>query len=129
MNKDIIKMMKFDQNGLLPVIIQDANTKEILMFAFMNDEALDKTLKTGYVHFYSRSRKKLWKKGEESGHLQMVRKIYFDCDADVLLIKIKQIKAACHTGFYSCFYREIDKAGKIKITGRKVFEPDKVYGK
>ncbi len=98
--------IKFDSNGLIPVITQDYKTKEVLMLAYMNKEALDKTIETGKVHYYSRSRKELWLKGETSGHYQLVKNILYDCDKDAILILVEQIGVACHTGHYSCFYRD-----------------------
>ncbi len=100
--------IKFDKHGLVPVITQDYKTKEVLMLAYMNQEAFDKTLETGKVNYYSRSRKEQWLKGETSGHYQIVKSIKYDCDADALLIEVEQIGAACHTGHHSCFYRNID---------------------
>jgi phosphoribosyl-AMP cyclohydrolase len=95
--------------GLVPVVAQDANTGEILMLAYANKEAVEKTLQTGYAHYYSRSRKKLWMKGEESGNKQRVLKILVDCDADSLIYVVEQSGVACHTGNRSCFYRELTK--------------------
>jgi phosphoribosyl-AMP cyclohydrolase len=119
-------MIKPDfKDGLIPAIVQDAATLEVLMFAYMNAEAFELTLKTGLAHYYSRSRKKLWKKGEESGHVQHVRDIRIDCDADCLLLFVEQETAACHTGYVSCFYRGIDG----HVVGKKAFDPAKVYGK
>ena len=103
----IIDTLKFDENGLIAAIIQDAKNNEVLMFAFMNREAVEKTLAGPYVAFWSRSRKKLWIKGEESGHTQEVKEVYYDCDADALLIKVDQKVAACHEGFRTCFFRRI----------------------
>ena len=103
----IIDTLKFDENGLIAAIIQDYKTNEILMFAFMNREAVERTLKGPYVTFWSRSRKKFWVKGEESGHTQTVKEVFYDCDCDVLLMKVDQIGAACHTNQRSCFYRKI----------------------
>lgn len=99
--------LRFDENGLIPVITQDYKTKEVLMLAYMNKEALEKTLESGYVHYWSRSRKSIWKKGETSGNLQRVISIKYDCDEDALLIEVEQKGVACHTGNYSCFYRNI----------------------
>lgn len=110
-------------NGLVPVIAQDASTGEVLMLAYANEEAVRLTRETGYAHYYSRSRKKLWKKGEESGHFQKVRRILTDCDEDALIYVVEQAGAACHTGYRSCFYRTIDG----EIIGEKVFDPEKVY--
>lgn len=98
---------KFDDKGLIPAVIQDYKTKEVLMAAYMNKRSLKETLKKGKTCFWSRSRKKLWVKGETSGHFQFVRSIYYDCDCDCLLIKVRQVGAACHTGNRSCFYRRL----------------------
>lgn len=94
-------------NGLVSAIAQDADSKDVLMCAFMNKEAFEKTLTSGYAHYYSRSRKSLWKKGETSGHLQLVREIRVDCDQDCVLLLVEQTGAACHTGRHSCFYRRV----------------------
>ena len=99
--------LKFDEKGLIPVITQDYKTGQVLMLAYANGEAVEKTLATGTVHYYSRSRGELWLKGETSGHFQYVKEIFYDCDSDALLIKVEQIGAACHTGNYSCFYRKL----------------------
>ncbi len=131
MNKKIlefIEQIKFDQNGLVPAVIQDYKDNKVLMVAYMNKDAVIETIKTKKVHFYSRSRKKLWMKGEQSGNVQQLKSIYIDCDNDCLLIKVKQIgEAACHTGYRSCFYRKLDKNGKLKIVEKKYFDPEKVY--
>ena len=103
--------LKFNGHGLICAIAQDYESGEVLMQAYMNEEAYKKTLETGYAHYWSRSRQKLWKKGEESGHLQKVRGIYLDCDGDCLLLKVEQTVAACHTGNYSCFYTPIVECG------------------
>jgi len=121
--------LKYDQNGLIPAIIQDVETGEVLMVAYMNDQSLRATIETGKTHFWSRSRQKYWMKGESSGHVQEVKEIYTDCDRDTLLIKVKQIGAACHEGFHNCFARRLDKAGNWEITATKMFDPDKVYKK
>ena len=112
MEKIDIKAVKFDDKGLVPAVAQDAVSGEILMQAYMNAEALDKTLKTGQAHYYSRSRKKLWRKGEESGHTQSVVSVLLDCDGDCILLKVNQIGAACHTGNTNCFYRELKSFGE-----------------
>jgi phosphoribosyl-AMP cyclohydrolase len=108
---------------LIPAIAQDWKTGEVLMLAYMNEEALSKTRETGLAHYYSRSRKSLWLKGESSGNLQFVKEIRIDCDGDAVLLLIEQKGGACHTGYRSCFYRTIDG----KVVGKKVFEPDEVY--
>ncbi len=123
---DILSEVKFNEAGLVPVIIQDYETNEILMQAYMNKESLKISLKTGITHFYSRSRKKLWKKGESSGHIQEIKEIFLDCDGDCLLIKVKQNVAACHTGYKSCFFRQLQK-DKWEVTGGKLFDPGKTY--
>lgn len=97
--------IKFDEKGLVPVVTQDIKTKDVLMVAYMNEEAFDKTIETGKVHYYSRSRSKLWLKGETSGHFQLVKSIKLDCDGDTILVEAEQIDAACHTGNKTCFFR------------------------
>ncbi len=97
----------FDSHGLIPAIAQDARDGQVLMHAYMNQEALARTLETGLAHYYSRSRRRLWRKGEQSGHIQRVRAIWYDCDADTLLLQVEQIVAACHTGNRTCFYRKL----------------------
>ncbi|MHB8061833.1 MAG: bifunctional phosphoribosyl-AMP cyclohydrolase/phosphoribosyl-ATP diphosphatase HisIE [Ruminiclostridium sp.] len=101
-------VLKFDDKGLIPVVTQDFKTKEVLMVAYMNEEAFDKTIETGKVHYFSRSRSKLWLKGETSGHFQLVKAIKLDCDGDTILIEIEQIEAACHTGNKTCFFRTMN---------------------
>ena len=122
--------LKFDVNGLIPVIIQDAANGQVLMMAFANREALQLTLETGKVHTYSRSRGRLALKGESSGHFQLVKAMLTDCDRDVILFKVEQVVAACHEGYRSCFFREYDPASDDwKNIARKVFDPDAVYHK
>ncbi len=119
-------MLKFNQDGLIPVIVQDIKSNKVLMLAYMNAEAFKKTLETQKAHFFSRSRNKLWLKGESSGHYQFVKEIYVDCDEDTLLLKVEQIGGACHKGYYSCFYRRLEDK-QWKIIDKKIFEPKKVY--
>jgi phosphoribosyl-ATP pyrophosphohydrolase/phosphoribosyl-AMP cyclohydrolase len=119
--------IKWDERGLVPVVVQDFRTKDVLMVAYMNLEAFELTLKTGKAHYYSRSRKKLWLKGEASGHTQDVKAIHLDCDNDTVLILVDQKVAACHTGYWSCFYRAW--AEGWKAVGKKVFDEGKVYGR
>jgi phosphoribosyl-AMP cyclohydrolase len=119
---------RFDDNGLIPVIAQDSQTGDVLMFAFMNREALDLTIKTGRATYYSRSRKKLWKKGEQSGHAQKVNQIFIDCDQDCILLKVTVDSGQCHAGYQSCFYRKLKPETKsLDFIAEKVFDPDKVY--
>jgi phosphoribosyl-AMP cyclohydrolase len=122
---------KFDSNGLITAIAQDAATGQILMVAYMNKEALDLTIKTGNAFYYSRSRKKLWKKGEESGHIQKVKQILTDCDQDCLILKIAVNAGQCHTGYQSCFYRTLKKnsENQLEFIAQKVYDPQKAYKK
>jgi len=114
-------------NGLVPAVVQDDETGEVLMLAFMNREAWTATLETGNATYYSRSRNKLWVKGESSGNVQKVREIRIDCDDDTVLLKVKQIGgAACHTGYKSCFFRKVEN-GELKTIGEKIFDPKEVY--
>jgi len=113
--------------GLLPAIAQDAQTGEVLMIAFMSPESYAETLATGRAVYFSRTRNRLWRKGETSGHVQLVRAIYLDCDRDAILLSIEQVGgAACHTGYRSCFYRQVTPDG-LKIVGQQVFDPHEVY--
>jgi len=115
--------------GLLPAIVQDAGTSEVLMLAYINREAWEKTLATGKAHYWSRSRNKIWLKGETSGHVQQVREIRVDCDADTVLFKVVQVGgAACHKGYASCFFTVVD-GDRWVITGERVFDPEEVYKK
>ena len=118
-------MKRKEAKDLRPAIAQDYETGEVLMLAYMDDEALRLTRETGKAHYWSRSRGKLWKKGESSGHEQLVKDILIDCDEDTILIKVEQIGGACHTGYRSCFYRTING----EIVGKKVFDPEEAYGK
>jgi phosphoribosyl-AMP cyclohydrolase len=125
-----IESLKFDANGLIPAIIQDHRNGQVLAMFWTNREALEKTIQTGKVHSYSRSRGRLALKGESSGHLQLVKAVLTDCDQDVVLIQVDQLVAACHQGYRSCFYRQYEpNASDWKIIAQKVFDPDKVYQK
>ena len=115
--------------GLLPAIAQDAETDEVLMMAYMNPESYAETLATGRAVYYSRSRKKLWRKGEQSGNVQEIRAVFLDCDLDTILLRVHQIGgAACHEGYKSCFFREVTPEG-LKVVAERVFEPEEVYKK
>ncbi len=122
---------EFDDNGLIPAIAQDAKTGEVLMVAYMNRAALDLTIQTGYATYFSRARQKLWKKGEESGHVQKVEQILVDCDQDCLILKVAVDAGQCHVGYRSCFYRALKKNTdkKLKFIADKVYNPQKTYGK
>lgn len=118
--------------GLVPAIAQDADTGEVLMLAWMNREAYEETVRTGRACYFSRSRNKLWRKGEESGNVQEVSAVYLDCDADTVLLKVKQIGgAACHEGYKSCFFRKVTGPGDtpLEVVGERVFDPARVYKK
>ena len=116
-------------NGLVPAIAQDVETGEVLMLAWMNQEAFQETIQTQRACYYSRSRKRLWRKGEESGHVQDVESIHIDCDGDTVLLKVRQRGgAACHEGYKSCFFRQID-GDQTHVVGERVFDPSVVYGK
>lgn len=116
-------------DGLIPAIVQDYQTNEVLMLAYINNLAWEETLKTGKAHYWSRSRSKLWLKGESSGHIQKIHEILVDCDDDTVIYKVEQLGgAACHTGHRSCFYRVV-KGDKLIVQGEPLFDPEKVYGK
>ena len=115
--------LAFDDRGLVPAVAQDAGSGDVLMLAYVNREALDRTRETGLAHYYSRSREELWRKGATSGHVQRVREVRVDCDGDALLYLVDQSGGACHTGYRSCFYRRADGS----VVGDRVFDPDDVY--
>lgn len=115
-------------NGLLPAIAQDADTGDVLMLAWMNREAFEQTQQTGRAVYFSRSRNRLWHKGEESGHTQEVVGIYVDCDADTILLKVRQAGAACHEGYRSCFFRQLE-GDQAKVIAERLVDPGEVYGK
>ena len=116
------------EGELIPIITQDQKTNEVLMIAFANKAAIKKSLETGYMHYYSRSRQEMWKKGETSGHLQEIKEIVIDCDNDSILMKVRQIGAACHEGYYSCFYRTFHD-GKFNEIRPRIFDPKDIYRK
>ncbi|MCX8129183.1 MAG: bifunctional phosphoribosyl-AMP cyclohydrolase/phosphoribosyl-ATP diphosphatase HisIE [Clostridia bacterium] len=122
---DLFDELKFDDRGLIPVVTQDDRTDEVLMVAYMNREALEKSIETGTVHYWSRSRNKLWLKGETSGHFQYIKSISYDCDGDTLLIKAEQKGSACHTGHHSCFFRKMDMESIKNTTGSSAVEESK----
>ena len=123
-------MIDFNKSGgLVPAIAQDADTGEVLMIAWMNREAFEETLRTKRACYFSRSRNRLWRKGEESGNVQEVRAVYIDCDADTVLLKVRQVGgAACHEGYASCFFRKVEPDG-LRVVGERVFDPKAVYQK
>lgn len=119
---EIIKRLKFNKEGLIPAVAQDIDSGEVVMVAYMNEESIIKTLKEKKACYYSRSRQKLWTKGEQSGNFQEVKQVLIDCDADTILLKIKQHGGACHEGYFSCFFREINDKGEIEIIREKIFD-------
>ena len=123
-------MIDFDKaGGLVAAIAQDAETGEVLMIAWMNREAYEETVRTGRAVYFSRSRNRLWRKGEESGNVQEVREVYIDCDSDTILLKVEQIGgAACHEGYQSCFFRKVE-GDDLRVVGERVFNPKEVYKK
>jgi len=125
---ELLAKLTFDAQGLLPAVIQDDANGDVLMVASMNREAVEKTLQTGLTHFYSRSRRRVWQKGETSGHIQRVRSLHLDCDADALLIRVEQVVAACHTGNRSCFFTRLQAGGALAEEGQPRFDPAVTYG-
>ena len=120
--------LKFNDDGLIPAIIQEEGSGRVLMMAWMNADSIGDTLKTGKTHFWSRSRQKYWMKGESSGNTQQVKDVAYDCDADTLLIQVEQIGAACHEGYKSCFFTSV-KEGESEITEERLIDPEEMYGK
>jgi phosphoribosyl-AMP cyclohydrolase len=134
-NKEIEESLefvpRFDEHGLIPAIAQDARTGQVLMAAYMNRQALEATIQSGYATYYSRSRREMWKKGQESGHFQKVEQILLDCDQDCLLLKVSVDAGQCHVGYQSCFYRALSKKAdkKLEFVAEKVYDPQKTYKK
>ena len=122
---------RFDDKGLITAIAQDAKTNQILMVAYMNQEALKMTIESGVATYYSRSRKKLWKKGEQSGHIQKVEQILVDCDQDCIVLKVSVDAGQCHVGYDSCFYRRIqdNNPRKLRFIAKKIYNPEETYGR
>ncbi|MFP3938270.1 MAG: phosphoribosyl-AMP cyclohydrolase [Phycisphaerae bacterium] len=125
--EETLRDLKFNADGLIPAVVVDADSRQVLMVAYMNQTSLLETVRTGKTHFWSRSRQKYWMKGESSGHTQDVRAIYTDCDKDTVLLEVTQHGAACHEGYFSCFYRRLDESGEWEVVSEKLFDPDKVY--
>jgi phosphoribosyl-AMP cyclohydrolase len=125
--EETIKGLKYDDAGLIPAVIVDAQSKAVLMVAYMNETSLLETIRTGKTHFWSRSRRKYWMKGESSGHTQDVQGVYTDCDKDTVVVEVVQHGAACHNGYFSCFYRRLSPAGEWETIAQPLFDPKKVY--
>ena len=125
--EETISGLKYGEDGLIPAVVVDAETRQVVMVAYMNEASLLETNKAGKTHFWSRSRQKHWMKGESSGHVQQVRAIYTDCDMDTVVIEAAQHGGACHEGYFSCFYRRLNDAGQWEVIAEKAFDPDAVY--
>jgi len=123
----LLSLLKFDSNGLMPAIIQDEKSGEVLTLCYMNKDALEKTLDEGNIYVFRRSKGRLMLKGETSGCIQRVRSLCIDCEGNSLLFKVDQVKAACHDGYFTCYFRRVDKEGRVKIVGKRLFDPSKVY--
>ena len=123
----ILEKIKFDEKGLIPAIIQDEISGEVLTLCYMNKDALRKTLDEGKVYVFRRSKRKLMMKGQTSGCIQNVRKVSIDCEGNSLLFEVEQVKAGCHEGYFSCYFRQIDSDGNINITAERIFDPKQVY--
>ena len=126
---NFFEKLKFNDDGLIPAIIQEEETGRVLMMAWMNESSLKTTIEKGKTHFWSRSRQKYWMKGESSGNTQQVKSIAFDCDGDTLLIQVSQVGAACHEGYQSCFFRTINDAGEFDVSENRLVNPDEIYSK
>ena len=120
--------LKWNEDGLIPAIVQDVENGDVLMMAWMDEPALRDTLATGQTHFYSRSRRSHWHKGATSGHVQFIESIWLDCDGDVILIKARQVGGACHEGYRSCFFRRVGEEGRLEFASERVFDPRAIYG-
>lgn len=120
-------LLQFDAQGLMPAIIQDAKTKQVLTLCYLNHEALERSLKEGVVYVYRRSQKRLMRKGETSGHIQRIKEVRVDCEGKSLVLLVAQHVAACHSGYFTCYYRALSKSGGLKTLGKQVFDPSKVY--
>ena len=126
---NFLKKLKFNDDELIPAIIQEEGTGRVIMMAWMNESSLKTTIEKGKTHFWSRSRQKYWMKGESSGHTQQVKSIAFDCDGDTLLIQVSQVGAACHEGYQSCFFRTINDSGDFDISENRLVNPNEIYNK
>jgi len=123
----VLDQLNFDPDGLIPAIVQDAENGDVLMVGYMNRRAVERTLHERMACFWSRSRNKYWVKGETSGHFQLVKDVYVDCDQDALLIKVTQIGATCHEGYRSCFYRRVSPRGNLEVVAERIVDPKEVY--
>ncbi len=123
----LVKILKFNEQGLMPTIIQDAESKQVLTLCYLNLQALQKSLETGMVYLFRRSQNKLMQKGETSGHIQIIKEVLADCEGKSLVFQIEQHVAACHAGYFTCYFRKLNQSGIIETVGSRVFDPAKVY--
>ena len=123
----LLRVVQFDRQGLVPAVIQEAKTKQVLTLCYLNRQALKKSLETGIVYLFRRSQRRLMKKGETSGHIQTIREVRVDCEGKSLVLLVTQRVAACHAGYFTCYFRRVSRTGALKTLGRKVFDPKKVY--
>ena len=126
-NRAFLSALKFDERGLVPAVIQNATTKQVLTLCYLNRAALRKSLEAGTVYVFRRSQRRLMQKGETSGHIQRLRELRVDCEGKSLLLFVSQHVAACHAGYFTCYYRRVSRSGAVKTVGRKVFDPEQVY--
>ena len=123
----LVSLLQFNEQGLMPTIVQDAATKQVLTLCYLNHEALEKSLSTGKVHVFRRSQNRLMLKGETSGHTQLIKAVHIDCEGKSLIFLVTQQVAACHTGYFTCYFRKLSADGSLKTVGKRVFDPEKVY--
>ena len=124
----LLKVLRFNNQGLMPTVIQDAKSKQVLTLCYLNQEALQKSLQTGTVYLFRRSQQRLMQKGETSGHIQRIKQVLVDCEGKSLVLLVQQRVAACHTGYFTCYFRRLASSGALKTIGRRVFDPSRVYG-
>jgi phosphoribosyl-AMP cyclohydrolase len=123
----LLKVLRFDAQGLMPTVIQDAKSRQVLTLCYLNREALKRSLETGTVYLFRRSQNRLMQKGETSGHIQRIRQVLVDCEGKSLVFLVQQRVGACHTGYFTCYFRRLAPSGALQVVGRKVFDPDTVY--
>ncbi len=126
-SRALLRVIRWNDQGLVPTVIQDVKTKQVLTLCYLNHEALKKSLQTGTVYLFRRSQKKLMQKGETSGHIQVIGQVLVDCEGQSLVFLVQQRVAACHAGYFTCYFRQLTPSGALKVRGRKVFNPAKVY--
>ena len=124
---NLMEVIKFNDQGLIPAVVQDAKTKQVLTLCYLNREALKKSLKEGKVYVFRRSQNRLMLKGETSGHIQVIKEVRVDCEGKSLVLLVSQKVAACHAGYFTCYFRRVGKSGRLVTLGRRVFDPDRVY--